>query len=285
MYNGILSIDHPFVAVNSMEGSKKTYEKLGFNIPPRGSHIEWGTGNWCIMFANDYLELRGIIDPEKFTVSLDKTLEKYGEGLAGVAFGTDDAQGNYDEMVKHGITPKPLRALSRNFELKEGWVTPRFSLCFPEEKDITGLLHVVCCQHLTPELIRKPEYLEHPNKTIGVTSLTGRIDDADAVEKAQIKLLGKNAVTRIGNNLRLTLPTGQFIDLLEKNHYDAIYGPDSKSVEGTDTYLGAIRLHVSDITATKAVLNENQVPFSLIDENIVRTNAENACGVILEFSE
>ncbi len=285
MYNGILSIDHPFVAVSNMEAAKKTYEKLGFTVPPRGSHIEWGTGNWCIMFANDYLELRGIIDPEKFTVNLDETLRKYGEGLAGVAFGTHSAQGNYDEMVKHGITPKPIRALSRNFELEDGWVTPQFSLCFPEEKDITGLLHVVCCEHLTPELMRKPEYLNHPNQSIGVLSLTGRIDDADAVEKAQIKLLGTKAVTRIGNNLRLTVPSGQFIDLLEKSHYDALYGGDSKTVAGTDTYLGVIRLQVSNLNKTQGLLTHNQVPFTQITESLIRVGAQAACGVVLEFSE
>ncbi len=285
MHNGILSIDHPFIAVSSMEESYKIYKKLGFNIPPRGSHIEWGTGNWCIMFPNDYLELRGIIDPEKFTVNLDKALEEYGEGLAGVAFGTKSAQGNYDEMVKNGITPKPLRALSRNFELEEGWVTPKFSLCFPEEKDITGLLHVVCCQHLTPELMRKPEYLQHPNKVTGVISMTGRIDDADAVEKAQRKLVGSEAVTRIGNNIRLTLPSGQFIDLLDKSDYDAIYGEDSKQVKNTETYLGVTKLRVSDLEGTKALLNANGVPFKSVSESTIRVQANQACGVILEFSE
>ncbi len=285
MHNGILSIDHPFIAVNSMEESRKVYEKLGFTVPPRGSHIEWGTGNWCIMFADDYLELRGIINPEKFTVNLDKTLAQYGEGLAGVAFGTNSAQGNYDEMVKNGITPKPLRALSRNFELEEGWVTPKFSLCFPKEEDITGLLHVVCCQHLTPELMRKPQYLQHPNTAIGVISMTGRIADADAVEKAQIKLLGHEAVTRIGNNIRLTLPSGQYIDLLAAQDYGQIYGKDSKSVANEDTYLGAIRLKVADIQATQQALSNNKVAFTVLADNLIRVKASEACGVMIEFCQ
>ncbi len=285
MHNGILSIDHPFIAVNSMADSRKVYEKLGFTVPPRGSHIEWGTGNWCIMFADDYLELRGIIDPEKFTVNLDKTLAQYGEGLAGVAFGTNSAQGNYDEMVKNGITPKPLRALSRNFELEEGWVTPKFSLCFPKEKDITGLLHVVCCQHLTPELMRKPQYLQHPNTATGVISMTGRIADADAVENAQVKLLGRDAVTRIGNNIRLTLPSGQYIDLLAAQDYDHIYGKDSKSVANEDTYLGAVRLKVADIQATQQVLSNNKVAFTVLADDLIRIKASEACGVMIEFCQ
>jgi len=285
MYNGILSIDHTFVAVADMDESRKTYEKLGFTVPPRGSHIEWGTGNWCIMFENDYLELRGIIDPERFTVSLDEALEEYGEGLAGVAFGTNSAQGNYDEMISNGITPKPLRSLTRNFELAEGWVQPKFSLCFPQEKDITGLMHVVCCQHLTPELTRKPEFLVHDNATISVISMTGRIGDADAVEAAQRKLLGDNAVSRIGNSIRLTLPSGQYLDLLSTVEYDAIYGADSKVIEGKDTYLGVTRVKVSDLQQTCSALEKNQVPFKRINDTLIRVHADFACGVIMEFTE
>ena len=62
MKNAITGVDHPVIAVGDMEGARAVYERLGFTIPPRGSHIEWGTGNWCIMFADDYLELRGIVD-------------------------------------------------------------------------------------------------------------------------------------------------------------------------------------------------------------------------------
>ena len=285
MYNGILSIDHPLIAVVDMDSSRTVYEKLGFTVPPRGSHIEWGTGNWCIMFENDYLELRGIIDPERYTISLDEVLAEYGEGLAGVAFGTKSAQGNYDEMIKNGLTPKPLKSLTRNFELPEGWVQPKFSLCFPQEKDITGLMHVVCCQHLTPELTRKPEFLQHPNGTTGVISLIGRIDDTDAVEAVQKVLLGDDAVSRIGNSIRLTLPNGQFIELLSAVEYDAFYGKESKTLTSKEAYLGVIKLKVSDIKQTCSALEQSTVPFKMISEKLVRVSAEHTCGVVLEFTE
>ena len=63
MEYGIRGIDHPVIAVRDMKQARLAYERLGFTVPPRGSHAQWGTGNWCIMFPEDYLELRGIIDP------------------------------------------------------------------------------------------------------------------------------------------------------------------------------------------------------------------------------
>ena len=73
---GIEGFDHPVIAVRDLEQSRGVYEALGFTVPPRGSHIEWGTGNWCIMFERNYLEHRGILDPDRYTHGLEHFLEK-----------------------------------------------------------------------------------------------------------------------------------------------------------------------------------------------------------------
>ena len=45
---GLLGIDHPVIAVGDMTEARVRYQRLGFTIPPRGRHLEWGTGNWCL---------------------------------------------------------------------------------------------------------------------------------------------------------------------------------------------------------------------------------------------
>ena len=96
--NIITGIDHPVIAIRDMAAAHAAYARLGFTIPPRGSHLEWGTGNWCILFPDDYLELRGIIDPQKYTHHLDSFL-KTREGLMGVALSTNDAVASHDALV------------------------------------------------------------------------------------------------------------------------------------------------------------------------------------------
>src|SRR5262245_57096215 len=124
-------IDHPIIAVRDMAAGRATFEQLGFTVTPRGRHLEWGTGNWCIMFDRDYIELRGIIDPAN-PHNLARVLER-GEGLMGMAFGTNDARTSCQELTARGFSPQPVRELTRNFELPEGAVQPRFSLCFLDE--------------------------------------------------------------------------------------------------------------------------------------------------------
>ena len=123
-HNGIGLIDHPVIAARDLDAARVQFERLGFTVPPRGSHVEWGTGNLCIMFPDDYLEIRGIIDASRFTMHLDEHLEKHGEGLMGVAFGTSDVKTSYAQANDAGINTGELRSLRRNFEHPEGWTQP-----------------------------------------------------------------------------------------------------------------------------------------------------------------
>jgi hypothetical protein len=282
MFNTITSLDHPVIAVASLADSRGVYERLGFHVPPRGSHVEWGTGNWCIMFAGDYLELRGIIDPARFTLDLDKHLATHGEGLMGVAFGTTGADDAYAQMKAGGLNPRPVKALARNFELAEGWVQPKFRLCFPDAGDVEGLMHVVVCEHLTPELLRRPEYLVHPNGALGVNGVVGVIDDADKVEAVQRRLLGDGAVRRSGDALKLTLPSGQTIELIALAEFNARYGRFWTDPQRTQSVLPVLRVRVSSVEETARHLQSAGVPHARNGAHVM-VGPDHACGVLFQF--
>ncbi|MEJ2129890.1 MAG: VOC family protein, partial [Woeseiaceae bacterium] len=194
MHLGIRNIDHPVIASRDLDATRAQFERLGFTVPPRGSHIEWGTGNLCIMFPDDYLEVRGIIDPGKFTMHLDTHLEERGEGLMGVAFGTADVKASFEEARANGINTGELRSLRRNFEHPEGWTQPAFSLFAPDAEDIEGLMHVVIIEHLTPELIRRPDFLEHANGCVGISAMSGTVTDIESCTTKMRRLLGDGAI-------------------------------------------------------------------------------------------
>jgi hypothetical protein len=94
---GITGIDHTLVGVRDLEAARAAWARLGFTITPRGRHIGWGTGNYCVMLEEGYVELLGIVDPSQFSNNLDKLLEKR-EGLLGLAFATPDANACRDAL-------------------------------------------------------------------------------------------------------------------------------------------------------------------------------------------
>ncbi len=284
-HNGIQSIDHPVIAARDLDAARKTYERLGFTVPPRGSHVEWGTGNLCIMFPEDYLEVRGIIDASRFTMHLDEHLDRFGEGLMGVAFGTSDIGGSYDDVIAHGVDAGDIRHLTRNFEHPEGWTQPSFDLFAPAADDIEGLMHVVVLQHLTPELIRRPGFLSHANGCTGVNSMAGTIYDANRCADKMRRLLGDDAVTVSNGGVALDLPTGQTIELLPPDSYQAKYGDIASSPEAGIPRLGAMTLRVESLDAVAAFLAQAGVTNSEPDPGVIRVAPKETCGVTLHFTE
>jgi catechol 2,3-dioxygenase-like lactoylglutathione lyase family enzyme len=284
-FNGIESLDHPVIAARDLDAARVTWERLGFTIPPRGSHIEWGTGNLCIMFQDDYIEIRGIVDASRFTMNLDKHLEQYGEGLMGVAFRTDDVQSSYREMVDHGMRVAEPRRLTRNFEHPEGWTQPSFELCVPEPDDIEGLMHVVVLQHLTPELIRRPDFLSHSNGCVGVNGMAGIINNAEQVAAKLALTLGDDSVQTNADGVHLVVPTGQQIDLLLPHAYQARFGDIGRESDSKTPRLGAMTLQVEKLSRTQDVLAGNSVAFDITDEGTIRVGPDYTCGLILDFTE
>ena len=282
VHNGIELIDHPVIAARDLDAARVAFEKLGFTVPPRGSHIEWGTGNLCIMFPDDYLEVRGIIDVSRFTMHLDEHLDAFGEGLMGVAFGTRDIVASHREMQQHGIDTGEIRSLTRNFEHPEGWTQPSFKLCAPAASDIEGLMHVVVIEHLTPELIRRPEFLEHANSCTGVVAMSGVIYDAQRVAAKMRALLGSDSVSEDGDGVRVRLATGQRLDLLLPHAYESRYGDIADSPDPDTPRLGTMTLRVASKDALRQALDSSGVPYS--DNGTIRVEAEHACGATLLFT-
>lgn len=283
--NGIENIDHPVIAARDLDAARNTYTKLGFTIPPRGSHVEWGTGNLCIMFPEDYLELRGIIDASRFTMHLDEHLDAYGEGLMGVAFGTSDVEASFRQANANGIATGEMRRLTRNFEHPDGWTQPSFQLFAPAADDILGLMHVVVIQHLTPELMRRPEFLEHPNSCVGVDSVAGTIYDIESCALRMRCLLGDRAVAVREEGVLLQLPTAQHIELLLPDIYESRYGEIAASPTAETPRLGTMTLRVESLASARAVLAQNGVPITEPQIGVLRVAGDNTCGVTLQFTE
>ncbi len=284
-HNGIELIDHPVIAARDLDAARITFEKLGFVVPPRGSHVEWGTGNLCIMFPDDYLEIRGIIDASRFTMHLDEHLAAYGEGLMGVAFGTRDIVESHAAMRQLGIDTGEIRHLTRNFEHPEGWTQPSFRLCAPAAADIEGLMHVVVIEHLTPELIRRPEFLAHPNSCTGVISMSGAIYDKRRVAAKMRALLGENEVTEHADGVRVSLASGQNLELLVADDYERRYGEIADSPEPETPRLGVLTLSVASTTALREALDAGDISYRDWGDGATRVDANEACGATLIFEE
>jgi hypothetical protein len=278
---GIVGIDHPIIAVRSMDAAKVTYEKLGFTVPPRGSHIEWGTGNWCIMFETNYCELRGVVDAARYTHGLEHFLAKR-DGQMGIAFRTHlDNRDLYSRAVNAGLHPSAPRELTRNFEIDTGNVPVSFSLVFFDPHDAPPLMASLVCQHLTPERLRRPEYLDHPNTATDVLGVISVVSDLQGAGAQLAALFGTAAVDETVDEVRVTLPDGDTVRVLPA----AAATAEGLALEDAEMpYLSAIAIRVESLASAAHVLERNGVPFARVGQRI-RVAPAHACGTFLEFVE
>jgi catechol 2,3-dioxygenase-like lactoylglutathione lyase family enzyme len=270
--NPLSGIDHTLIGVRDLEAARDTWRHLGFTVTPRGRHIGWGTGNYCIMFGRDYVELLGIVDPAQFLNRLDTLLETRGEGLLGLAFA---AASSSDVHAAFPDVTQPPKDLGRLLELPEGDVTPRFSLVHFNPEATPGLA-TFSSTHLTPELLRRPEWMDHPNGAIGLDGVTVAAADPTALAPAYAALFGAPAVQSGRGRLEVKVGphTLRFLspDRLSRR-YPALSGASVMTVR------------CQDLEATRAFLTGQGI--LLADAAGARLVAapEYANGTVLEFVE
>jgi len=88
----LTTLDHLIVGVRDLDAAaEQTAALLGRPASWRGIHPGYGTANALFRVANTYLELLTPAGEGAIGVELEKRLAERGEGLVGMAFGTDDA--------------------------------------------------------------------------------------------------------------------------------------------------------------------------------------------------
>lgn len=280
----ITGIDHALIGVADLERARESFERLGFTATPRGRHIGWGTGNYTIMFESDYVELLGVIDADQYIHGLDTFLET-GEGLLNVALATEDAESAFRWLQAQGVDASPPENLQRLLEAGDGDETLKFrNVYLPEE--LTPGLKTFACEHLSPDEVRRPRWLSHPNGANGIAEVTIVMEDLDGVGEAYARLFGAEAVSGDERRGHITVKTGRnalcFVTpkTFPERHYDKSIDPNLALPR-----LAALTLSVADPQVTAMYLSGQQVAFERDSTGAVIVSSEEACGTFLVFAE
>ncbi len=261
----IRGLDHPIVGVRDLEQARADWQRLGFTTTPRGRHIGWGTANYCIMFPLDYVEILGIFDATQYVHGLDRFLQQR-QGVLGLALATGDADAAYELLQRCRLAGEPPKDLSRILELPEGEVLPAFRLVHPAEPEAFGLRGFLC-QHLTPELERRAEWLDHPNGARRIAMVSVASADRDSLVPRYRALLGDAAVHADRDGVTVSLDGCTL-------HFGA-------PVDGLEGGLG-LAVEVRSPDRTRGLLEAAGVPFEEADGRI-DVAPEYATGVALSF--
>jgi catechol 2,3-dioxygenase-like lactoylglutathione lyase family enzyme len=278
---GITGIDHTLVGVRDLETARATWTRLGFTVTPRGRHIGWGTGNYCVMLAEGYVELLGIVDPSQFSNNLDKLLEKR-EGLLGLAFATPDANACRDALDAAGLKPDGPKQLKRDLELPTGTVTPEFRLVFlPPES--TPEVSAFVTHHLTPELIRRPDWLAHANTAQRLLSATVVCADPVSAALGYLPIFGPDRVKVTDHMTSVSCGTGA-LRFMKPDDFPRVYPGMVLQPMPDVPFIASMKMLVADKARCVTHLRNAGVSFHASARGCL-VPPDEASGVILELVE
>lgn len=283
-HNAIVGIDHVIIGVRDLERARMGWTRLGFTLSPRGRHIGQGTANYCIMFESDFVELLGIVDPSDRAEHLAAFLARR-EGARSVAFTpAGSAEKVHSALLERQLHPSEPRALGRRMDLPEGTVIPRFSLIGLAPQDTPGLAAGFICTHLTPELMRRPEWLVHPNGSTRLKGVHVLVESTAPLLPAYDRLFGIQQVTT--TDTVATIHVGRH-HIVFSTPDDFVTMHPGIDLEPNFALPGIVSLElaVERLDTTADYFEQRQITVGELPDGALAVSSSEANGAILFFSE
>jgi catechol 2,3-dioxygenase-like lactoylglutathione lyase family enzyme len=182
------NVNHVGMAVRDLESAVAIFERMGFQLTPYSPHSgawkpneavrSFGSGNRCIMFEHDYLEILGSENPQQQSPRIAGFLARHQGGHI-ICFNSEDIHAVDRRLQAAGVTTSGVIPLQREISTAEGVRTAKFErVQFGPDASPEG--YIQAARHLTPQYIYQPRYIEHPN---GCTQLSETILVVDDLER------------------------------------------------------------------------------------------------------
>ena len=278
MKRAVKGLDHVVVMVDGIDAAQRAYERLGFQVQPRGFHKKLGTANHLMIFDTDYFEILGIVEDTLFNAERRDWL-KDGGGLANVALATDGADIAFEAFKAAGLNPDVPLAFDRAVEVAGRTEHAQFrTVRIP--KTNMPVVGFFVCEHLTPQFVYRGEWARHPNGARGIRGVTVIAEQPAKWTGELEKYFGRGSARCEGNGLVVDTGT-QPIRYLTRKDYSMRYPGITPVRPGNHPALLSVR--VDSLQACEALLKKNGVRVLKPDAGRLLVPPSEAAHLSLEF--
>jgi len=218
----INNINHVGMAVRDLVATAGRYEAMGFQLTPYSPHsAAWkpgdpvkplGSGNRCVMFENNYLEILASEDPTKPAARITNFL-KHHQGAHIICFDCADCDFVDQRVRGHGFETSGVIPLQREIDTPDGVRTAKFVRSQFAPKD-SPEGYIQASTHLTPEYIYQPRYIVHSNGCFRLSEAIMVTDDLPAFAKRYQAYIGAVPSSE-ADAARFRLPLGTTLTLVD----------------------------------------------------------------------
>ena len=233
-------LDHVVVDVrHRIDEAMRRFSALGFQLTPRGRHT-LGSVNHLAMFAADYLELLGFAEDG----ATRPEITRFPVGLNGLVFKTADAGAVYRQAEATGLPVLPVQSFSRPVALDGAMRDARFRTIRLDPDKIT-IGRVYFCEHLTPDLVWRPEWQTHPNGASAIARVVVATADPRRTAGLFRDLFGGDALADRDGRQVMAAGTAQ-VELTPPNAVTAEFGEPAQPA-GRVEYMAALGIRVRSL--------------------------------------
>lgn len=280
------NINHVGMAVRNLADTSARYESFGFILTPFSAHSgawkpgdkvqSFASGNRCVMFGNNYLEILADQNPAEPSARITGYLNHHQGGHI-ICFNSEDLPSVDRRLASAGIKTSGIIPLQRDVDTPGGIQTAKFQReQFAPDDSPEG--YIQAAKHLTPEYIYDPRYTGHPN---GCDRLTECVVIADDLAHFAEKYSRYVDATPVWGDERATFSfeLGSRLVLLSAKHASA-YLPGSllPPVPG----IAAVAFNTPDLAAQGERLKRAGIRFASSSGRLI-VPAEDASGVAVIF--
>ena len=187
------AIDHVVIGTPDLDGTRREFMELGFQVTPHAIHQKFGTDNYLVILEDAYIELLGISGrPAESRTSLDimDPCVAAGGGVPMLALAADDMEATHLRLRSLGVDAQEPVFWSRPADTPDGPRTASFTTMFLNEPLLPGFA-AFYCKHHTVGLVRHPVWQDHSNGARSLIGVTRHSDsDLQGVRRQRERLGG-----------------------------------------------------------------------------------------------
>jgi hypothetical protein len=236
-------LDH--IVINTlfdMDRAATLMSQLGFTVTPRGYH-SLGSINHLMVFEGGYLELVGL---PLGTEVLRRDVLESPLGLNGLVFQAKEVDAIIGPLRDSGVVMLAPQDFSRPATIDgvEQLVRFRTSRTAPE---LFPAGRVYYCQHYTPELVWRREWMSHANGCSGLRELVVVTNAIETDAPLYAKAAQAPAKQQESDVWTVDTVDSFRITLLSPARYRERYGALCVEADGRSSFFGAIVLKAADL--------------------------------------
>jgi len=274
-------IDHVVIDVRDrLDEAARLYRALGFQLTAPAQH-SLGSANQLCVFASDYLEF---LSPG---TGARADLAGFPVGLNGLVFALKGADAVHDELRARGMPVQGVQRFSRNVDLPDGARgEARFNVIRLEPRSVFDG-RVYFCEHLTPDMIWRPEWQTHPNGALALARVAISARNPDSIADMFERMFGGAAVTRAAPQDRPhVLQAGDVaVEIWPRDALAQTLGAAIPDPAGRADHRALLGIRVRSLDGTKEVLRVNGIRNFKIEPGRILVPPAEAMNVALEFVE